>query len=313
MAKEIEENKSQSNRSLETKSRARLHAVAFAGWLAAASAIVVITVSSCATFKKDGGTEGVAASASLAGDVSLKADRSELDELRKDIPDEVKKQNDEVALVMSFLVRDSEEEPNRLRDRFNTALRKKRETVDKNLRRSREDFSTKERGDREAFLKKTKEAREDFLKTRKRTSDERKRFFDDQDDRRKSFFSEQQEKRKDFEMKVQDSRKELEDSIREKQNAFNQEWRAYQARYIERKKQNELKKKMEQKGRDIEREGGKSLAPSAQPVTSMVEGSVPTPAPVPAAVSKDSKNPMDEFDQIPAGPATPLKTTRPGP
>lgn len=275
------------------KQRPYLHTLAFVGWLAAAAVVVTMTISSCATFKKDG-SSNVDETPSLNSDISLKADRSDLDELRKDIPDEVKKQNDEVALVMSFLVRESEEEPNRLRDRFNTALRKKREVVDKNLRRAREDFSSKERSDRDAFLKKTKESREDFLKSRKRAPDERKKFFDDQEDRRRSFFAEQQEKRKDFEMKIQDERKGLEDSIREKQNAFNQEWRAYQARYTERKKQLELKKKMEQKGQDIQRERGQAVAPSAVPSTT-------------------SPSAVDEFDRIPSGPATPLKTTRPGP
>jgi hypothetical protein len=273
-----------------------------------------IVISGCAAdIKKESGGEAGATSSTpdLGQEYSLQSDRSALDELRKDIPEEVKKQNDEVALIMSYIVRDSEEDPNRLRDRFNTALRKRREANDKALTRARESFSKNEKKSRESFMAKSKQDREEFLNARKRSAEDRKSFFNDQDDRRKSFFAESQEKRKDFEASVMERRKAVEDSTREKQNAFNQEWRAYQARYTERKKQADLKKKMETKSRDLER-AGKPVMPVSGTGTEVLTYSGPaaTSSPTNAAPPKD---PLAEFDQIPKGPGVQLMPGKKGP
>lgn len=254
-------------------------------------------------------TEASSAEKGSSSEVSLKADRSELDKLRSEIPDEVKRQNDEIALILSFINRETEEEPNKVRDRFSTALRKRREALDKHLRRTRESFSKTEKKEREEFLKRSKEDRAEFLE-RKRSPDDRKRFFEDQEDKRKGFFADQTEKRKDFESSVQDERKRMEDFIREKQNQFNQEWRDYQIRYTERKKQNELKKRMEQKARDLERRGQPVSAPGNQPA-----GQLPATQPsgsgavnaVPRGTLQSSvEESLKEFETIPQGPGVPL-------
>lgn len=269
--------------------------------------------------KPDASATTASTLASNETEMSLKADRSELDALRKDIPEEIKKQNDEIALIMSFIVRDSEEEPNRVRDRFNTAIRKKREAIDKKISRAREDFTKHERADRDAFLKKAKAERDEYLSKRKRSADDRKRFFDDQEDRRKSFFADQADKRKDFESETQALRKDNEDFTREKQSAFNEEWRAYQTRYNERKKQTDLKKQMEQKSRDLQRAGKPVL-----PVTPAGAGTKPGSGTVEstAAVQSGSagageatpqKDPLADFDKIPAGPGIQLSPVKKGP
>jgi hypothetical protein len=244
------------------------------------------------------GASGVDA---VSADVSLRADRSELDKLRSEIPDDVKAQNDEIALVLSYVYRDSEEEPNRLRDRFQAAIRKRREAMDKQLRRSRDSFSKEERRSREDYLRNSKEERDEFLE-RKRTSDERKKFFEEQEDRRRVFFADQAEKRKDFESQVQDERKRLEDFVREKQNQFNQEWREYQSRYSERRRLIETKKKMEEKARKLE-----------QRQTPTSNSGVPS-ALAPSAVGAQVPNgSLEEFNKIPAGPGIPLDPTKKGP
>ena len=250
------------------------------------------------------------------GEVSLRSDRSHLDDFRKDIPEEVKKSNDEIAAIMSFIVRDSEEEPNRLRERFSTALRKKREATDKKLRHAREDFTKHERADREAFMKKSKDERDRYVSGGKRTTDERKRFFDDQEDRRKVFFADQSEKRKDFEQHVSEERKAVEDYNREKQNAFNQECRSYQTRYTERKKQADLKKRMEEKSRELER-AGKSVQPITPGSTSQAEN-LPAENSADEATSATSpvvkpQDPLAEFDKIPKGAGVPLAPGKKGP
>ncbi len=267
-------------------------------------------------------TSSVSAGASEPSpEVSLKADRSDLDQLRAEIPEELKRQNDEIALILSFINKDSEEEPNKVRDRFSAALRKRREALDKQLRRTRESFSKKEKQEREEFLKKSKAERVDFLES-KRSPEDRKRFFEDQDDRRKSFFNDSAERRKDFESGVQDERKRMEDFTREKQNQFNQEWREYQTRYNERKKQNDLKKRMEQKARDLERRGQPVVPPgSSSNVSGSVVGGVSAnidsassaggrpvdPAPQRRATLESSpEDSLKEFDKIPQGPGISL-------
>lgn len=228
-------------------------------------------------------------------DVSLKSDRSELEKLRSEIPDDVKKQNDEIAMVLSYVYRESEEEPSRLRDRFQAALRKRREVMDKHLRSSRDSFSKEERRLRDEFLRTSKDERDDYL-SRKRSREDRKKFFDGQEDKRRAFFADQSEKRKDFESQVQDERKKLEDFIREKQNQFNQEWREYQARYTERRRLNETKKKMENKARQLEKRGAQVL-----PVTQ------------PAQASQAPDGSLEEFNKIPPGPGIQLAPSKKGP
>lgn len=262
------------------------------------------------TVRSEGDAERTAGAvgADAASEVSLKADRSELDKLRTEIPDEVKRQNDEIALILSFINRETEEEPNRVRDRFSAALRKRREASDKHLRRARESFSEKEKQEREDFLKKSKETRTDFL-DRKRSPDDRKRFFEDQEDKRKGFFADQTDKRKDFESSVQEERRRMEDFIREKQNQFNQEWRDYQARYTERKKQGDLKKRMEEKARDLERRGQSGVPPASSSALSPPSaGSVSLGPAVNSLSTLESsvEDSLKEFDKIPQGPGVPL-------
>lgn len=237
-----------------------------------------------------------------SADVSLKADRSELDKLRSEVPEDVKAQNDEIAMVLSYVYRDSEEEPNRLRDRFQAAIRKRRDAMDKHLRRSRDSFSKEERRLREDYLKKSKEEREEFL-DRKRTSDERKKFFEEQEDRRRVFFADQAEKRKDFESQVQEERKKMEDFVREKQNQFNQEWREYQTRYAERRRLMDTKKKMEEKARKLEQRGQTPTSGSA----------VPSPIAPTAVGAQVPDGSLEEFNKIPAGPGIPLNPSKKGP
>jgi len=56
----------------------------------------------------------------------LKEDRSHLDELRKDVPEDVKEKNDETAYILN-LMNEGKTEPNDVSSRFNTGVRKKRD------------------------------------------------------------------------------------------------------------------------------------------------------------------------------------------
>jgi hypothetical protein len=71
----------------------------------------------------------------------------------------VKRQNDEIALILSFInKRNSEEEPNKVRDRFSSAAFASdvERHPTSNLRRTRESFSKREKQEREDFLKRSK-------------------------------------------------------------------------------------------------------------------------------------------------------------
>lgn len=223
-----------------------------------------------------------------SAEVSLAADRQELDQLRKDLPDDVKKQNDELALVLSFL-KDGDEDPNKLRDRFQAALRKKRETVDKAQRRRREDFTRAEREARENFNANQKAEREDFL-SGKRDSAARKKFFETQDEKRRRFYADSQERRKDFEAQVNEERRDFESLVREKTNFFTQEWRGYRERWTERKRLLEEKKRREA--------SAASKARAQAQEASSSQGSADSSRPAPTR--------LDEWERIPSGPATPL-------
>lgn len=245
----------------------------------------------------DEAATGTAQDPMRSSEISLAADRKELDQLRQEMPDDVKKQNDELALVLSFL-KDGDEDPNKLRDRFQAALRKKREAVDKNLRRRREDFNRSEREAREKFTAEQKAGREDFL-GRRRSSADQKRYLDGQDEKRRRFHADAQERRKDFEAQITEERRDFESLVREKTNFFNQEWRGYRERWTERKRLLDEKKRREARAaKSVAADRAKAEADSDSGVKTL-GGSTRGSSGVPPTS-------LDEWDQIPSGPATPL-------
>ena len=279
-------------------------------WFVAVLVASAMTVSSCAVKSVHEGDSALTAAPDLkdaASEVSLKADRSAMDEARKDIPEEIRRENDEIAGLLSFVVRESDEEPSRLRDRFNTALRKKRERSDRELRKKRDEFTSVERKKREDFLKKLKTDRDEFASARRRSPEDRKRFFDDQDTSRRDFFATERDLRKDFESSMQETRNNTEDYIREKQNAFNQDLRAYQQRYTERKRGLELQRRTDYKARQLEGAG----KPVHSAPLSASGGTEPEARVLPA--STPSPDPLAEFDKIPPGPGVPLAPGKKGP
>ena len=186
----------------------------------------------------------------VSEEVSLKADRAKLDEYRKEEDTETKQSNDELAGILELMSR-PDEEPSRIRERFNSLLRKKRDKMDKLLRAKRENFSSAEKKAREAFTKNEEGARASFLK-RVHPSDERKEFFDDQEQKRRSFYEASGDKRKEFEEAVTDERRTFEDYVREKTDLFNQEYNNYTARYHERQSGERLRKQARDKAASLD-------------------------------------------------------------
>lgn len=169
---------------------------------------------------------------------SITADRKALDEIRAQVPDEKKRDNDELAFILQ-MVSDSQTElkkaPADIRTQFDNLLRKKREQFDKDMRKERENVTKEERKKRESFLKSQQEARDTYAR-QKHTREEKNDFYKEIDEKRSEFFSNERERRNDFESDFRERRKSFEDYTREKSNEFNQELRAYQKRFDEAKK-----------------------------------------------------------------------------
>lgn len=214
----------------------------------------------------------------IPNEVSLKEDRSQFAELRKDIPEEIQKENDELALILNLMSSSGsqvlglnggeggfsrEKEPSRIRDRFNRVMRKKREASDRLLRKQREEYSAKEKKDRDEFLRGLQNERNDHQKNNDLSKEDRKQFFKDQDGKRKTYFADEKDARKEFESKIRDSRKSFEDYFRERSNEFNQLHREYTKTYFDRKKNLELKRTMEKKQNSMEKKARKEASGSS--------------------------------------------------
>ncbi len=223
--------------------------------------------------------------AEIPGELSLKEDRSRFDELRKAVPQDVRRDNDELALILKDMASpDRDEDPNKIRDRFARAVRQRRETMDAQLRKEREEFGKAERERREKSVKDARDERAAFA-ARGRGREERKRFFDDQDAKSREFFAAQSERRRAFEADVAGRRKDFEDYVRERQSRFNDELRAYTKAHYERKKGEDLKARMAEKEKRLKKGAERGESP---------QGGVPPTL-------------GDELAQPPSGKVTPLQ------
>ncbi len=161
-------------------------------------------------------------------DYKLQEDRKAFEELRSEVPEDKKTENDELA-YMEKLFENPLEQPNRIRDRFYKLISKKRDKFSKDLTKKREAYVKVERKDRDQFTKELEAQRKDF-KSKKTEADERKNFFADLELKRKDFYANQKEKRDEFEAQMRDDRKNFEDYSRDKTNDFNARHREFSAK-----------------------------------------------------------------------------------
>ncbi|MFN7824261.1 MAG: hypothetical protein ACK5P6_02765 [Pseudobdellovibrionaceae bacterium] len=171
---------------------------------------------------------------------SLSADRAQLEEFRKEIPESTREQNDEMAFVLGLMAK-STKPPAEIRTQFNGIVRKKREQFDKDIRKERETFTVSERKKRDVFLKSLNEERAEALKA-KPPRERRAEIIKDIDQRRAEFFSVERDRRNDFESDVRERRKNFEDYARAKTNEFNQEMNTYSKNYDRLKKEEQDRK-----------------------------------------------------------------------
>ncbi len=171
----------------------------------------------------------------LEQEMSLKADREQLAELRKDIPDERQKQNDELALYLT-LMKQGTEQPNIVRERYHALVQKRRSSYRDKVQKLREDFRKEETKRREEFLKKQKDKRDAFTK-KKPDSKATREFFAEQEKERTRHFAEERERRQSFEAELSAQSKDFEGYMRERNNEFNEQFRLYSKQYSEKPKE----------------------------------------------------------------------------
>ncbi len=233
---------------------------------------------------------------------SLKEDRSYLDQIRSDTPEDVKKDNDELAFTMKMMG-EVRERPEKIRERFSTEIRKRRERFNKLNQKDRTAFNNNERKAREDFLSGLAKKRDKFVSD-KPTSEDRKEFFNEHETLRRDYFSRQSDNRREFESQLRERSSDFDAYIREKQADFNQEHRAYSDRYRQYEKDKksfaEAKEKFEKEQRAkgiIPGMGNPQVAPNA--------GTAPT---VPNAQKYEYDKDLEEFNKIPNVPASKLQS-----
>ena len=174
-------------------------------------------------------------------EVSIADDKSEIEDLRKNIPKEKRLRNDQLKELLKLMgvVKDS---PSRIRSKFNNIHRKRRDHFRKSTAKRRAQFRKAEKLARDRYLKKAKKKRDEFTK-RVRDKDERKAFFAEQDQARKEYFDEERDRRKEFEAVARQKSKDFYAEQREQRREFSAELRVYTKRYNDMKKEKKKRRK----------------------------------------------------------------------
>lgn len=227
---------------------------------------LVITFTSACVFAQD---------SVPSEEISLSEDRTHLEELRQDIPEEIKKENDELAFVLK-LFDDKKRNPTTIQQEFNRRVSSVRQKSQRYFRKLRKNFDKEEKAKRKEFLKKAKEERTNFLK-KKQSKENRDDFFNEEKSKGKEFFAEEREKRRDFESETRARQKDFESQLRDRRKEFDQrmkEFRDQQRADNEAKKQFGQKVQPEQLSnshqsyleefKEIPRDSGEKLQPDSQ-------------------------------------------------
>jgi hypothetical protein len=230
-----------------------------------------------------------AAAQELEEEVKLKSDRSELDEIRQQVPEDIKSQNDELAFTLG-LTAEGKKSPTEIWSKFNDAVRKRRETFDKQEKK------------REEYLGAQKKNREKFF-AKKVPQDERQSFSNEQDSKRREFFDDERDKRKDFESNLREKRSDFEAYLREKRSNFDNEMKAYTKTFYDRKREESAVQRAKAKK---EQEARRAKQQSAE--ASNVSGAAAAFG-VPASAQGPIDPDLEDFKNLPKGKATPLQPT----
>jgi len=174
-------------------------------------------------------------------EVSLKQDLNEVEsakkEMRKDIPEIVQKQNDDLAVIFD-LMKDESVPPQTVRQRYLRHVEKVRRDFRKQTDQLRDNFNKVEKENRKAFLDDINEEKEDFkdsIKGEKYDKDKTKEFYDKTEFKRKDYFDDERTKRKDFESDMRQLREDFNSRMRDSQLQFNDSIRLYEQKQKDKK------------------------------------------------------------------------------
>ena len=167
----------------------------------------------------------------VADQYRLQADREAFDKIRSEVPQETKTKNDELAFTLGLFDK-ADLPPDRIREKFNFELSKKKEKFNKDIQKKREDFVRQERKSREAFTQDHSKKRQEFSGT-KHSSQERHDFYEELEQKRKDFYEGQKESRDAFEADIRDDRKNFEDYSKEKLSDFQFRFKQYEQKWRE--------------------------------------------------------------------------------
>ncbi|MEZ4872468.1 MAG: hypothetical protein R2827_09555 [Bdellovibrionales bacterium] len=206
---------------------------------------------------------------------SIKEDRSQLEELREQIPEPVKKENDDLAAMLKYFNDGTNRTPSEIRSKFEKKVRRVRDKFRKDIQKERSQFTSAERKKRDKFLAELKSERDSFT-AQPKGREERKYFFDEQATQRKTFFEDERDRRKDFESRMREKSDEFNSYVKETRREFYDLYSAYNKTYYERKN-------MERKQKEIDR--NQRLKKMQNSFNSPQE-------------SGPSNNVLDEFDQM---------------
>lgn len=171
----------------------------------------------------------------LSGEISLKQDRHELDELRKEVPKEKKEANDELAFSLNQTA-DLKEEPSKIRQRFQNLVERKRRRFNEKVQKIRNKYQTDETRRRDDFFRDQNEKRDKFRAAKRSTRDSND-FYSQQDRDRLEFFAREREKRADFDDEILQQTKDFNEYMKMKHDEFTEQMRNYTQRFDQMRKE----------------------------------------------------------------------------
>lgn len=198
--------------------------------------IVAVLFTGCVTRKRGNPIkeDRQTVSQELGEEMSLKADREQLADLRKEIPADTQKSNDELALYLN-LMKQGTESPQLVREKHQSLVYKQRKSFRDKVTKLRDGYRAEENGRRDRFLAEQKSRRDGFMK-RKRDAKETRAFFSEQEKGRLAFFADERARRASFESEIGAQSKDFDSYMRLRQKEFDEQFRLYSKRYSERPK-----------------------------------------------------------------------------
>lgn len=167
-------------------------------------------------------------------EISLKDDQRSIEELRKNIPEEKRKANDELKSILNDFGQ-IKEPPERIRDRFQRMSDRQRDKFRRDGQRERDLFDRAEKKRRDEFNEKMTQQREEF-NSRHVSNDDRKKFYEDLEQRRRDFNADERTQRDDFNRETKQRSDDFNTDMHDRTIDFNERYRDYVLKYQEAQK-----------------------------------------------------------------------------